>query len=379
VVHGEEEISYYDELGVAPDASAQEIRDAFRLHVRLLHPDHQTDPALKELAERQMQKLNRVYAVLADPEGRKAYDLAVRGLKPAPPIATPVLPFDFRHIAEKAPWAAAILVSTGVLVWLAYDATPAQTHTFDQSTVQANSGPATSSQGTAASDPAATQIARLKAELKTAFAERDQARHELARLRNAPETDKIETPAPDLARSLDFNPPPLPPAADPAAAAKALPTLPLTASAKPAAPVPLVIGGSPAQHAAHTPNRHLAGFWFYAVPPTGQQNKNQALYVPEYIETTISEDNGTIHGRYRARFVITDRAIAPDVNFTFTGALNGTQCSCEWTGGGGAKGQITLRLAGENSLKLDWVASELGTLGLSSGTATLTRKIEAAN
>ena len=61
------EITFYDELGVAPGASPEEIRDAFRLFVRLLHPDQQTDPQLREIAEQQMRKLNRIYTVLSDP------------------------------------------------------------------------------------------------------------------------------------------------------------------------------------------------------------------------------------------------------------------------------------------------------------------------
>jgi hypothetical protein len=148
----------------------------------------------------------------------------------------------------------------------------------------------------------------------------------------------------------------------------------------PAAPrlpvLPPSIANATPPRIAHPPNRRLTGFWFYAIPPEGQKNKNQALYLPEFIEATITEENGTIHGRYRARFVIVDRAIPPDVNFTFTGMQNGTQCTCQWTGGGGAKGDITLKLTGDNSMTIDWVASELGSLGLSAGTATLTRRIE---
>jgi curved DNA-binding protein CbpA len=381
VPHDEGDISFYDALGVSPDASAQEIRDAFRLHVRLLHPDHQTDPQLKELADRQMQKLNRIYATLADPERRHAYDLAVHGVRPVPPITTPVLPLEFWRVADKMPWAAAIIVSTGVLIWLAYDNTPAQTRIFDPSSVQATAGSTQSGispRQTDVADSGAKQIAQLKGELKSAFAERDQARHELAKLRGEREPSGTETPGADLARTFDFTPPPSAASAD-ALAAKPVTPAPLTSTAKPAGSAPLVVGGAPAQRPAHTPNRHLAGFWFYAVPPEGQQNKNRSLYVPEYIEATISEDSGAVNGRYRSRFVISDRAIPPDVNFTFTGTLNGTQCSCEWTGGGGARCTVTLKLTGENSMKVDWAATELGGLGLASGTAILTRKIETQN
>ena len=48
-----------------------------------------------------------------------------------------------------------------------------------------------------------------------------------------------------------------------------------------------------------------------------------------------------------------------------------------WTGAAGAKGELTLKLTSENSMRIDWTASELGTQqGLHSGTAVLTRRIE---
>ncbi len=368
-MHDDGEINYYDLLEIAPDASAQQIRDAFRLHVRLLHPDHQTDPLLRDLAEKQMRKLNRVYAVLSDPASRHAYDLAMEGV-PSPPIVNHAPHRGLRRLAEKAPWAAAILISAGVLVWLAYDATPAtQNRTFEPGTLQAVSSAATthpkssSSPGRVAiADSSATQIARLKASLEAAEAQRDEALQELTRLRSVPESRTEETPAVAAIRPAEAAPAP-PPVADTLAA----PRLPVPAA---------VIANAAAPHAARPPNRRLTGFWFYAIPPEGQQNKNRALYLPEFIEATITEENGTIHGRYRARFVVVDRAIPPDVNFTFTGMQNGTQCACQWTGGGGAKGDITLKLTSDNSMKIDWVASELGSLGLGSGTATLTRRIE---
>jgi hypothetical protein len=72
-----------------------------------------------------------------------------------------------------------------------------------------------------------------------------------------------------------------------------------------------------------------------------------------------------------------DRAISPDVNFEFTGTASGTELTTPWTGVGGAKGQLNLSLTGENSLKFDWTASDLGTAqGLASGTATLMRRID---
>lgn len=371
-VHDDGEINFYEALGVAPDASAQEIREAFHLHVRLLHPDQHADPQLRNLAEKQMRKLNRIYAVLSDPHSRNAYDLAVHGIAAVPPAVDPAPLSEFRRLAAKTPWAAAILVSAGALIWLAYDATPpSQNRSFDPDTVRASSSSVTTQPAQPARggmpESASAQIARLKAALRAAETQRDEALHQLAKLRGTTETGTAETPLAQTPRPAEVTPATPPPIVAESAAAPKLP-----------APSPVIANASPPR-VVNPANRRLAGFWFYAVPPEGQQNKNRALYLPEFIEATIAEDNGTIHGRYRSRFMIEDRAIPPDVNFTFTGNLSGTQCTCQWTGGGGARGQVTLRLTGENSMKVDWAATELGSLGLASGTAILTRRIESTN
>src|ERR1700689_4525759 len=83
------EITYYEELGVESNASADEIRDAFRALARLLHPDQQTDPQLREMAERQMRKLNRIHAVLSDSGRRSAYDESLQA-----PRSTPIIVFS---------------------------------------------------------------------------------------------------------------------------------------------------------------------------------------------------------------------------------------------------------------------------------------------
>ena len=60
------DITFYEELGVEPAASADQVRETYRSLVRLLHPDQQTDPQLKAIAETQMRKLNRIHAILSD-------------------------------------------------------------------------------------------------------------------------------------------------------------------------------------------------------------------------------------------------------------------------------------------------------------------------
>lgn len=366
---GDGEITFYEELGLRPDATPQEIRDAFRLFVRLVHPDHQTDPQLREIAEKQTRKLNRIYSVLSDPESRRAYDeLLETGPPPRSMIVNPsALPPEIHRLTGKLPWIAAMVVSAGVLIWLAYDdATPGtQNRNFDPNTVLATSTPPASpayapAKTGAHSVPQSEQIARLKSDLRAAIVERDAAVHELEKLRGT--TDDRAAAAPGVGGTWPLE--------------STAPASPLTTTELPSGTKIPSLANSVTPRVERPASRKLAGFWFYAKPPNGQKNKNASLYLPEYIEATIVDEGGTIHGRYRSRFVIADRAISPEVNFTFTGIASGPQCYCQWTGAGGAKGDLTLKLTGDNALRVDWIANEMGSLGLGSGTATLTRQIE---
>lgn len=62
---------YYATLGVSRDASADEIKKAFRKLARLYHPDTAKD---KKTAEARFKEINEANEVLSDPEKRKKYD-----------------------------------------------------------------------------------------------------------------------------------------------------------------------------------------------------------------------------------------------------------------------------------------------------------------
>jgi molecular chaperone DnaJ len=76
---------YYDLLGIRRDASADDVRRAYRLLAKQHHPDvNHDDPE----ADRRFQAINEAYEVLRDPEKRSVYDrfgaAGVRGVGTAP-------------------------------------------------------------------------------------------------------------------------------------------------------------------------------------------------------------------------------------------------------------------------------------------------------
>jgi curved DNA-binding protein len=76
---------YYQTLGVARDATAEEIRKAFRKLARKYHPDVSREVD----AELRMKEVNEAYAVLSDPEKRAAYDQLGAGFRPGQDFRPP--------------------------------------------------------------------------------------------------------------------------------------------------------------------------------------------------------------------------------------------------------------------------------------------------
>ena len=76
---------FYQILGVARDASQDEIQRAYRKLARQYHPDINTDPA----AEERFKDLSEAYDVLSDPQTRQRYDAFGADFRQVPPDVDP--------------------------------------------------------------------------------------------------------------------------------------------------------------------------------------------------------------------------------------------------------------------------------------------------
>jgi curved DNA-binding protein CbpA len=65
---------YYQLLGVAPSASAAEVRQAYARLARERHPDRFTDPAEKQRAQMAFQEITTAFNALMNPRSRQEYD-----------------------------------------------------------------------------------------------------------------------------------------------------------------------------------------------------------------------------------------------------------------------------------------------------------------
>jgi molecular chaperone DnaJ len=74
----EQKRDYYEVLGVAPDADARAIKDAFRKLALKYHPDRSREPQ----AEERFKEIAEAYAVLSDPGKREEYDARGRAFDP---------------------------------------------------------------------------------------------------------------------------------------------------------------------------------------------------------------------------------------------------------------------------------------------------------
>ena len=351
-------MNHYEELGLQPAATPEEIREAYRNLARLLHPDQQQDEKVRRLAEIQMKRLNAVYAVLSDPDRRRRYDAELsRGSRERRvPVVVPARGEAYRADHHRSQWGnlAWLAAAVAALAGLAWYLAP-QTGGLGGPALHA----APDSEVASEANPAAAPLPSPQP--ATSSPEATPAGAPAVPSQPPPSEAQPETP-PEPVADL----PPTKLAAEaPAPAREAVPPAGVVLPPAPAAAAPKPV---------ETPRRSFAGAWLYA---RGKSPAPGGIYPPEFIEASITEDDGVIRGRYRARYRVADRPISPEVFFYFEGMRQGNAASLRWTGGNGARGEVHLKLLSENSLEVVWTATELGRgMGPASGTAVLVRRQE---
>jgi len=111
--------SHYQRLGVSPDASAESLRQAFRLLSKRYHPDTTALPQPE--AEAAFRELQGAYSVLSDPDERRRYDaqLALMSVASGPaPLRSVALPpqlLQQRRPLSGGEWLALLLLVSAAL------------------------------------------------------------------------------------------------------------------------------------------------------------------------------------------------------------------------------------------------------------------------
>ncbi|MDQ1422575.1 MAG: hypothetical protein QOD72_73 [Acidimicrobiaceae bacterium] len=82
-------ITHYERIGVSPDASHEQIRDAYRRMARRHHPD------ARDGDNNQMAALNEAWRVLNDPARRAMYDASLRAVSRSAAASVPVPDADY--------------------------------------------------------------------------------------------------------------------------------------------------------------------------------------------------------------------------------------------------------------------------------------------
>jgi hypothetical protein len=351
-------MTYYEELGVRQDAPVEEIRQAYKKLARLLHPDSQVEPDLKQMAERQMQRLVDITAVLSDPGKRSHYDemlltgnylLATCRKQAIPP---PRLP-DWRNVnsgvAELAlrNW---FWILNGVFV------VTLGAWTFMHR------------------NPSVPDLGLRSAASQEDSTPQPQDHHPPQKAtRSQHRTTSFVPPSPIIpAEGISLEPRPstiVPPEPPSAPELGEVPTNFLTA--------PELSTESPAMISEVIPPlprvSSFAGRWLYT-PQPGEVSE-RGTYSARYIELLLVEHAGELAGDYRARYNVPDRAVSPEVTFKIRGTpSSATSGKFDWSAGDNAKGQAEMVLRTPNLLYVSWWTTDFGRRAtLASGTAVLIR------
>jgi preprotein translocase subunit Sec63 len=111
--------SYYELLQIGPDASAQDLRQAFRRLSKRYHPDTTELPQLQ--AQEAFRQLQQAYLTLGDPARRQLYDASLKAQRVAATAAStasrvrPPQPVPVRRALSGGEWFALLLLAMAVV------------------------------------------------------------------------------------------------------------------------------------------------------------------------------------------------------------------------------------------------------------------------
>ena len=338
-------MNHYEELGIHSDATTGEIREAYKLAARLLHPDMQRDPRLKDLAECQMRRLSDVVAVLVDPQARANYDASLLNVprvglpsKFAPAPRPELLQAVVRHWL----WVLLGAMTIGMGVWYGL------------------------SQGTYI--PPGSARAESPAVPAGPLASLDRPAEVLKPRVQPPEA----TPARPVRPLLPLHPP----REEPAQNLGAIPPTPADAPSEVANAEPgrlLVMPKPGPVNMARTGASRFDGEWLYSAG--GSDEDAAGAYPAKYVEFRLRLEGGVLTGDYRALHKVFDKAISPEVVFHVRGeSPGGNSGKLAWESSSGAKGELDLTLRSPNQLQVRWWTTQFGRQeALGSGAAVLVR------
>jgi len=339
-------VNYYEELGIHREATTDEIREAYKLVARLLHPDLQQDSRLKELAECQMRRLGEVVAVLVNPQARARYDAGlVDGTRVglltrfAPASRPELLQAAVRHWF----WLLMGTVIVGMGLWFG------------------------STRGTDV-PPGFAVVERAAPPVEPAVTQPKPA---------AVKKPRVKPPEHTYARRREPAPPPRDAAGEePDPRLSATPPTPAEAASQAAKVEP---GSVPARQKAGTAREpptgasRYEGEWLYSAD--GREDNSAGTYPAKYVEFRLRQEGGMLTGDYRALHKVSDKAISPEVVLRVRGeSPAGNTGKMEWESSSGAKGELDVTLRSPNQMEVKWWTTQFGTQeALGSGMAVLVR------
>lgn len=333
-------MTYYDELGLNPTASPDEIHRAFRRLTKLLHPDRQQEEATKALAEAQMRRAIHVFKVLSDPLQRSAYDASLSTQTDRIDVGVAL------SDAQSPLVTSAILAGIFMGCLLTYCAGRAlQTPPRElMVTRSANSFASPQSVSKTQVPPKIVRESKVAAQrVPSGVAVQQEHSHNEA---SSIQASVPTAPVPIVPQSSE------PPTDDVLSSVPG--SLPILRSENLTKPRPL-----------------LSGIWLHSKDPKDKPAAWQ--YSAEYVELRLSEQFGEVVGTYRSRYRISDRALKPEIAFRFRGPVDATEFP--WEQSGGARGVIRLQLQGEHQMEASWrVLQGSATSGLTAGSATLIKR-----